>query len=53
VGSEEGAKCGAISKRGGVVGAAGARGGGGDGDARSGSLKGWARLSVRGGDGAG
>jgi hypothetical protein len=28
VGSEEGAKCGAVSRRGGVVGAAGARGGG-------------------------
>jgi hypothetical protein len=36
VGSEEGSKCGIISRRGGVVEAAGARGGGGGGGARSG-----------------
>ncbi len=36
MGSEEGGECGAISGRGGVVGAAGAHGGGGGGGARSG-----------------
>jgi hypothetical protein len=36
VGSEGGGKCGTIFRRGGVIGAAGARGGGGNGGARSG-----------------
>jgi hypothetical protein len=36
-------------ERGGVIGAAGARGGGGSGGTRSGSLTGWAHLSARDG----
>jgi hypothetical protein len=36
VGSEEGAKCGTVSGRGGVIGEVGAHGGGGSGGARSG-----------------
>jgi hypothetical protein len=57
VGSEEGGKCGTISERGGVIGAAAARVGGGSGGAWSGFQKkktlGGAHAAVRGEGGGG